>query len=211
MAILDDIIYRNPTKGVTTPKPGKVERYVLSPEECHALISATQENYKPLIHIALATGLRFQELRDLKISDFDAQTKTLAVRSSKTAAGIRSIMLSDSEAALIDSYLHKRAPGAREGDSPLFTSPEGLAIHYRNFMQRVFKKTKDAAGLKRIRFHDLRRTHATILVAADTNQKVVQERLGHQNISTTLALYAQGTPRSHSEASRATETYLTII
>jgi integrase len=59
----------------------------------------------------------------------------------------------------------------------------------------VFKKAAIKADLPNITFHDLRRTHATILIASGASQKVVQERLGHRSISTTLALYAQGQNR----------------
>ena len=59
-----------------------------------------------------------------------------------------------------------------------------------------------------VRTHDLRRTHATILIACGVSHKVVQERLGHKNISTTLALYAQGTELGHIDASNASLQFL---
>jgi integrase len=72
----------------------------------------------------------------------------------------------------------------------------------------VFKKAAANAGLANITFHDLRRTHATILIASGASHKVVQERLGHRSISTTLALYAQGTEQGHIDAADATQQYL---
>jgi integrase len=98
-------------------------------------------------------------------------------------------------------------PRANENE-PLFSSPEGHEIHYRNFIQRVFKKAAIKADLPNITFHDLRRTHATILIASGASQKVVQERLGHRSISTTLALYTQGTEQGHTDAANATAKYL---
>jgi len=71
----------------------------------------------------------------------------------------------------------------------------------------VFKKAAIKADLPNITFHDLRRTHATILIASGASQKVVQERLGHRSISTTLALYAQGTEQGHTDAALATAKY----
>ena len=208
MAILDDIITKNPTLGVNTPRPGKVERHALSPKECMALIEATPTEYQPLIKIALATGMRYQEIQDLKIKDLDLLRKTLTVRQSKTDAGLRTIKLSEADISVIAGHLSSMGRTGADAEEPLFTSPEGHQIHYRNFIQRVFKKAAKNAGLPDITFHDLRRTHATILIASGASQKVVQERLGHRSISTTLALYAQGTEQGHLDAARATAKYL---
>ena len=211
MAVLDDIIVKNPTIGVNTPRPGKVERHALSPGECIALIHATPSEYQPLIKIALATGMRYQEIQDLKIKDLDLLRKALTIRESKTDAGLRSIKLSDEDVSVIAEHLSLNGRTGANKDEPLFTSPEGNQIHYRNFIQRVFKKAAKNAGLPNITFHDLRRTHATILIASGASQKVVQERLGHRSISTTLALYAQGTEQGHSEAAQATAKYIRTL
>ena len=209
MAVLDDIIIKNPTTGVNSPQPGKVERHALNPTECVALIEATPTEYQPLIKIALATGMRYQEIQDLKIKDLDLLRKALIIRESKTNAGVRSIKLSDEDVRVIAGHLSSNGRTGVNKDEPLFTSPEGHQIHYRNFIQRVFKKAAITAGLPSITFHDLRRTHATILIASGVSHKVVQERLGHRSISTTLALYAQGTEQGHIDASNATQQYLT--
>ena len=208
MAVLDDIISKNPTIGVNTPRPGKVERHALNPAECVALVNATPPEYQPLIKIALATGMRYQEIQDLKIKDLDLLRKTLTIRESKTYAGVRSIKLSDYEVGVIAEHLSSNGRTGANEHEPLFTSPEGHKIHYRNFIQRVFKKAAIKADLPNITFHDLRRTHATILIASGASQKVVQERLGHRSISTTLALYAQGTEQGHIDAASATQLYI---
>jgi len=208
MAVLDDVIVKNPTVGVNTPRPGKVERHALSPSECVALINATPSEYQPLIKIALATGMRYQEIQDLKINDLDLLRKALTIRESKTDAGLRSIKLSDEDVRVVAGHLSSNGRTGVNKDEPLFTSPEGHQIHYRNFIQRVFKKAAITAGLPNITFHDLRRTHATILIASGVSHKVVQERLGHRSISTTLALYAQGTKQGHIDASHATAKYI---
>ena len=59
-----------------------------------------------------------------------------------------------------------------------------------NFGQRSFADLIKEAGVKKIRFHDLRHTCATLLLEADTHPKVVQERLGHANISLTFDTYS---------------------
>ena len=63
-----------------------------------------------------------------------------------------------------------------------------------NFGQRSFPALMKKAGVKKIRFHDLRHTCATLLMEGDTHPKVVQERLGHANIAMTLDRYSHVTP-----------------
>ncbi len=50
------------------------------------------------------------------------------------------------------------------------------------------------------KFHDLRHTHATMLLESDVNIKIIQERLGHNDISTTLNVYSHVTPKAEEEA-----------
>ena len=125
MAVLDDIIAKNPTAGIDTPRPGKVERYVLTADECIALINATPPEYQPLIKIALATGLRYKEVENLKIKDLNLLRNTLNIRESKTSAGVRSIKISDDDVKVIAGHLAANSRTEADEDEPLFTSPEG--------------------------------------------------------------------------------------
>jgi integrase len=76
----------------------------------------------------------------------------------------------------------------------VFTKDSGDPIQMNNFGQRSFADLIKEAGVKKIRFHDLRHTCATLLLEADTHPKVVQERLGHANISLTLDTYSHVSP-----------------
>ncbi|MFM8907005.1 MAG: tyrosine-type recombinase/integrase, partial [Actinomycetota bacterium] len=67
---------------------------------------------------------------------------------------------------------------------------------YRNFAQRVLKKIIKTTGLPAFTFHDLRKTHVTMLVEAGYDPKVIQQRMGHANIETT------GTALAHLHRSR---------
>ncbi|MFJ7681096.1 tyrosine-type recombinase/integrase [Peribacillus butanolivorans] len=60
-------------------------------------------------------------------------------------------------------------------------------------MHKQFLYERKLAGIKRIRFHDLRHTHATIMLEIGENSKVVSERLGHSNVSITLDKYSHVT------------------
>ncbi|MFE4429338.1 tyrosine-type recombinase/integrase [Peribacillus butanolivorans] len=60
-------------------------------------------------------------------------------------------------------------------------------------MHKQFLYDSKLAGMNRIRFHDLRHTHATIMLEIGENSKMVSERLGHSNVSTTLDKYSHVT------------------
>ena len=68
-----------------------------------------------------------------------------------------------------------------------------------NYLPRVFKKLLNEAGLPHMPFHDLRHSAATILLSMGVNIKVVQELLGHSNISITLGTYAHLLPSMQQE------------
>jgi integrase len=65
------------------------------------------------------------------------------------------------------------------------------------------KLIKDGRLTHRIRLHDARHTHASLLLKADVPSKVVQERLGHATVSTTLDLYSHVAPGMQKEAAKA--------
>jgi integrase len=86
-----------------------------------------------------------------------------------------------------------------EDDDFVFTNRTGGPLHV-NSMALQFKKLTDAAGLPKIRFHDLRHTSATLLLAKGVHPKIVQERLGHSDISMTLNRYSHVTPGMQRQA-----------
>jgi integrase len=64
----------------------------------------------------------------------------------------------------------------------------------------AFRRASERAGVPRIRLHDLRHTHATLLLAAGVNPKVVSERLGHSSVAFTLDTYAHVMPGMQPDA-----------
>jgi integrase len=72
----------------------------------------------------------------------------------------------------------------------VFTNTAGAPLNKDNFVAQSFKRILRDAGLPAIRFHDLRHTSASLLLASGQSHKVVQERLGHANASITLNTYA---------------------
>ena len=83
---------------------------------------------------------------------------------------------------------------------PVFTSSRGKPLRKSNLMRRWFRPLLERAALPRIRFHDLRHTHATLLLTQGVNPKVVQERLGHSQIGITLDTYSHVVPTLQRDA-----------
>ncbi len=75
----------------------------------------------------------------------------------------------------------------------VFTNSKGNFIDTRD-LSRAYKKAVKKAGLPDTRFHDLRHTHATILLQNNVHPKIVSERLGHSKVSVTLDLYSHVLP-----------------
>ncbi len=209
-AILRDIIIKNPMQGVKPPKAKEVRRNPLTPEQCHALLNTIDPRYAYAIHFVLATGVRWSEFANMKIADFKPLENKVFVTDSKTEAGVRELPLDPSDTLLISKHIADTGRNGADADSPLFTSPDGKPLHHSNFRRRVFVPACRAAGLDGVTFHDLRRTHATMLVAQGNDAKVVQERMGHRSISTTLTYYAKATEDGKIRAAGAKNVYLAV-
>ena len=81
----------------------------------------------------------------------------------------------------------------------MFTTPLGRYIHP-NTLYRQFKELLEKAGLPDVRFHDLRHSVASLLLARGIHPKVVQEILGHSQISITMDIYSHVLPTMHQGA-----------
>jgi integrase len=147
---------------------------------------------------AAYTGLRFGELAALHIERFDALRKTLRVeeslsevrgefvfKSPKSSASRRSVSV---PSFVVDELAQHLAQHA-DGSGLLFSAPSGGPIRRTNFRRRVWLPAVRASVGEPCTFHDLRHTHAALLIAQGEHPKVIQERLGHASIKTTLDTY----------------------
>jgi integrase len=94
-----------------------------------------------------------------------------------------------------------------EAHDLIFCTDRGRPLNWRN-VTREYKRFLARADLPDLRFHDLRHSNATILAAAGVPPKVIQERLGHADITTTLGFYGHATPAMGKEAARKLEDLL---
>lgn len=162
--------------------------------------------------LTIESGMRRGEICGLKWEDVDLAGGKVSVKRTLLKAGSnqetgppkcgrgRSIAISPQMVALLKRHkAEQNALKLRQGEAYadkgfVFTKDSGDPIQMNNFGQRSFADLIKEAGVKKIRFHDLRHTCATLLLEADTHPKVVQERLGHANISLTLDTYSHVSP-----------------
>lgn len=123
----------------------------------------------------------------------------------KTKAGRRSISLDPGTVAALGAHQKAQQRGrwqfgeAYQDHGLVFCRPDGHP-HDPDVITHQFDRALVKAGVKRIRLHDLRHTHATLLLQANVHPKIVQERLGHSSIVVTLDRYSHVIPNMQDEA-----------
>ena len=117
----------------------------------------------------------------------------------KSKRGRRSIALTDDATRELKAHRKRQAQEmllmgeAYQNNNLVFCSEDGSCLDPREFTKR-FQRLLKKAGLPKVRLHDLRHTHASLLLARGVHPKVVQERLGHSSITMTLDLYSHLAP-----------------
>lgn len=148
---------------------------------------------KTAITLLFYSGLRVGELLALNVGDYDRRAfilrvfKTLAkgergkvIQTPKTKKSNRSIVIPYVAIEALNKYINALYE-PQEGDR-LFSMT-------REHLLKILKDAAAAAGVPIIRLHDLRHSHASILINNNVNIKAISERLGHENIETTLNIY----------------------
>jgi integrase len=157
--------------------------------------------------VTLGTGMRRGELLGLRWEDLDLDVPQLRVAASLTAADgrlrlkgtktrrIRTLHLDDDTAALL-----ARQPRRSPAPYPVvFTRPDGSPWRPEDVSDR-WRRQWPVLELPFIRLHDLRHTHATLLLQAGVPITVVSERLGHSKVAMTLDVYAHVLPAANRAA-----------
>jgi integrase len=123
----------------------------------------------------------------------------------KTARGRRQLALDPETLAALCS--HRKAQAAERlaagpawaTENLVFTHHPGRPLHP-EYVRRLFDRHLQRAELPRIRFHDLRHTHATLALQAGMHPKVISERLGHTTVVLTLDIYSHAIPAMQQDA-----------
>ena len=207
--------------GVNAMPKDQPEMKTWSADELATFLAfAAQDRDLVLYHVAAATGMRRGELLGLRWRDVDLDAARLSVRQQYTRQGnglgfgppkskksIRTIDVDEETVELLREQ-QERQRFQRRGWKTAYRadldlvfcrpggSPEDPTIIGRRFTRRV----RRLATVPVIGLHGLRHTHATLLLEAGVDVKTVSERLGHDNVQTTLDLYGHVTSRMRSNA-----------
>lgn len=211
MAAEDGKIPRSPTIGV---RPGRrtehqtEEHRYLTHAEFWAVVEATPAYWQPLVITLGGTGLRWGELAALTVGDVDVETGRLRITKaekqdpdnpSKTIIGPPKTKKGRRSVTLPTDVLEALAPlmEGRKRTDRLFLPPNGGPLRHRTFYRDIWlRKSVSRAGIREPfpRLHDIRHSHVAWLIAQGVPLPVIQRRLGHEKITTTIDTYGHLLP-----------------
>lgn len=226
------IIKLNPVSAIKRPKLSKTNVDVYDEQEVSMLLEALQKeplHWRLLITLAITTGLRRGELLGLEWKHVNFETGAINVeqalsytngqhifKTPKTKSSVRKVslpeaLLEDLKCYYADSLLAKEQLGDEwKGGSHflVFSSWNGNPFYHTvpgTWFRRFLKRT----NLKRIRFHDLRHTSATLLINLGVHAKTIAGRLGHADIRTTMNVYGHALQTADQLAANTLNSLLT--
>jgi integrase len=220
-AVRRGLIVSNPARVAHAPKRRPLSSptsRVWTAAQLSEFVNGTRSHrYHAALWLAANTGMRRGEVLGLRWGDVDLDLGLLCVTRSLVSVGYelhetrgksrsarRSINLDPITTELLSEWRQRRCAEDPEFDPDdpeghVFSRPDGSATHPQ-LLSDAFKKLVARSGLPSIRFHDLRNTHATLLLKAGVPVKVVSERLGHSTPGFTMATYQHVIPGMQHEA-----------
>jgi integrase len=178
-----------------------IETNVLTPPELLRTIEHAVDPFRIPIAIAAYTGMRQEEILGLKWSDLSGDSTTAQIKRvyrkgqfarPKTVSSLRTIEIPRQLRVMLEEW----RPRCPENDHNLVCpSARSLLMHGSALLQRGFLPALERAGVRRVRFHDLRHSFASNLLGAGVDVVTVSKALGHANVQITLMTYAHAVPR----------------
>jgi integrase len=208
------LLIRNPVDAVDPPHCQRAEMNTINEIEIATLLeSAKTTPYYSLFFMAIFTGMRRSELLALRWCDIDLPLCTASVsrslhvlkggrvifRPTKTLKSRRSVSLSPSTAIMLKDHKEKQnvlrilSGNPLKEDDFVFSQIDGKPF-LPNTVSHNWEKLVHKTGLNGVRFHDLRHSHASLMLKQGIHPKIVQERLGHSSIQVTLDTYSHVAP-----------------
>jgi len=203
----------NPTRHIRLPRAEKKQPVILTLDELDHLASVFGPTDALAVRLTFSSGLRAGELWGLQVRDLRGNVLRveraaklikgkLVLGPTKTHA-TRDVTLPPAFAATLHAHASRQSGPL----SPLFVGPEGAPVRHNLWTSRVWRKGVRAAfpaptypaTHRKLRFHDLRHTHASLLLANGHPATAVAKRLGHASVTTTLSIYAHALPNSDAE------------
>jgi len=217
-SVRGEMLHRNPADAIDAPKVERRQMQVYDVSQTVKLFEAVR-GHRVFIPVVLAAmcGLRRGEIAALRWKHIDLDKASLSVVQSaeQTRAGVRytepkrgrtrNVALSADLVAELRAWRAEQGRellrlGVRPGrDTLICTTAAGTGIQP-NSLTHEWQKAIKGKELPRIRFHDLRHTHATHMLASGVHVKVASERLGHSEVGITLDLYSHVLPGMQEDA-----------
>lgn len=222
------LLARNPADAVEPPRPTDREMQVLDETQTALLLKHAQKKglYIPIL-LAVTTGLRRGEILAARWGDLDLEAGTLAVCQSlehtkagglvfkqpKTRRSRRVVALPTFVTEALRRHRAAQArlrlqAGSAYADHDLICPRWDGNPRTPGAVTRSFTKLIAELSVPRVRFHDLRHSHATQLLRQEVHPKIVSERLGHSTVGITLDTYSHVIPGMQEEAAKRIDTAL---
>lgn len=225
-AMQDEKIARNVASGRKLPKASKADIAILQEGEIAPTLAALEGHWLfPIATVAVGTGMRQGEIMGLRWNDLDLDTGTIQVERSleetkqgglrlkapKSKSGVRNITLPSSVIVVLKAHrkqqLEQRLAlglGKLGPDALVFCDHAGQPIRPSR-VSGAWRDVVKARKLPKVRFHDLRHTHASALISGGLDVVKISRRLGHASPVVTLGVYAHLFKQSDDGAADAIE------
>lgn len=219
------MIAANPATKVKLPKVRQKESRAFTLQQARAILGAASAWFGVLVRLALDTGMRPGELFGLHWSEVhlgaepsvrvkwsvDASGEKPALKSPKTEKGKRTILIGHPTAAALADLQRDQTKNLKKRPNPnglVFPNADGGYLSLANLSYVRWKPLLKAAGVPLLGLYALRHTSATLLLSGSpgvepVNLKVVSERLGHEDVITTLKAYSHVLPTMQTTAAIA--------
>ena len=221
-AVDTELINKNPFKSIPHIRERESDKKTWTFEEINQFLkTAVLDNpfYYRIVFVTVFTGMRKGEIFGLRKTDIDFKNNIININQSlhetnehglilggpKTKTSKRAIAVNEDVIKILKEQIRrnnecKLALGSGYEDNGLVFCREDGIPYRPSSLNRPFNRLTKKAGVPQIRFHDLRHTHATLLLETGANPKVIADRLGHADIKTTLNTYSHVTANMQDKA-----------
>jgi integrase len=195
-AVKQQLLNSNPFKNIDSFKQDKREINYWNQYEVNQFLESNRGDFlNPLYVLILNTGLRKSEVCGLMWDCINFADKIITVKRTRDRNGLRETtkgresrrvpMNETVQKMLMELYQDRKHP------SFVFTNPKGAPVSYEHLGDRAFKQAALKAGVKQIRFHDLRTTYASHFCINNGNVFALSKILGHKSVNITQKFYAE--------------------
>jgi integrase len=224
-AALKDVIVKNVALKVEKPRAEKKQLIIWEPDYVIDFLEKTEDEsrYWIVIYLAVMTGMRQGEILGLRWSDIDFENRTLSIQQTvtrkrkikpgaKNKVSARAVALSNDTIKALQEHRKTivadklKAVDYLKHDLVVCTTFGGPATC--RAIQKVWDRLITKYKAPKITFHDLRHTHASLLIKQGVHIKVISERLGHSSVAITMDLYGHLMQNMQSEAADGLDSLL---